>query len=257
MIERSPFDKMKMPKMEKKIPESFTQEEVQKVIQACPSQKVKAMCFFLLDTGVRASELLAMNAGDVDLESGVAVIHKGKGQKRAPGLVGATTRKQLFYYFRERGRMRSDEPLFATYDGRRMKQDGLVKTFGRLQKASGVPKCRCHTFRRTFAITCLRNGMNVYVLAKLMGHADITTLRHYLHLVEDDLRAAHLRYGTVDHLGFSIGDLPKIPSKTNKSEPEDVRPKREVLDPQRESREKRLPPGYLSTRAMTNRKRDR
>lgn len=171
------------------------------------------MCFFLLDTGVRASELLAMNVGDIDLESGVAVIHKGKGQKERPIFMGASTRKQLRYYFKERGRMRADEPLFATYDGRRMKQDGLVKTFGRLQRVSGVPTCRCHTFRRTFAITCLRNGMNVYVLAKPMGHADISVLRHYLALVEDDLKEAHDRYGAVDHFDFSFGDERRLKSK--------------------------------------------
>jgi site-specific recombinase XerD len=39
-----------------------------------------------------------------------------------------------------------------------------------------VATCTAHTIRRTFALNCLRNGMNAYVLARLMGHADITSL---------------------------------------------------------------------------------
>ncbi len=70
----------------------------------------------------------------------------------------------------------------------------------RLQQRSGVATCTCHTFRRTFAINCLRNGMNIYVLARLMGHADITVLRQYLPLIEDDLQEAHARFGAVDNL---------------------------------------------------------
>ncbi len=70
----------------------------------------------------------------------------------------------------------------------------------RLRKRSGVATCTAHTFRRTFALNCLRNGMNIYVLARLMGHADITILRQYLPLIEDDLQDAHARFGAVDNL---------------------------------------------------------
>jgi len=57
-----------------------------------------------------------------------------------------------------------------------------------------------HVFRRTIALSCLRNGMNIYVLTRPMGHADIIILRQYLPLDEDDLQDANGRYGTVDHL---------------------------------------------------------
>ena len=60
--------------------------------------------------------------------------------------------------------------------------------------------CTCHTFRCTFALSCLRNGMNIDVLARLMGHADITILRQYLPLLEGDLQEAHARFGAMDNL---------------------------------------------------------
>ena len=81
-----------------------------------------------------------------------------------------------------------------------MTVSGAEQLMERLRIRSGVEECKCHSFRRTFAITCLRNGMNICILAKLMGHADITVLREYLAIVENDLEEAHIKYGAVDSL---------------------------------------------------------
>jgi integrase/recombinase XerD len=97
--------------------------------------------------------------------------------------------------------MRDHSPAFVSERGeKRMTLSGMVQLMERIRNRSGVEGCKCHNFRRTFAITCLRNGMNIYVLAKLMGHADIAVLRRYLALVESDLEEAHARFGAVDSL---------------------------------------------------------
>jgi integrase/recombinase XerD len=197
----SPFAKVQMPKLEKRILAAFTATEVQAVLRSCSYERDKALCLFLLDSGVRASELVALKVGDVDLKSGVVIVKMGKGQKARTTYIGAHTRKQLRRYFAERGPVKPEAPAFASLaNGNRMTLDGLVQLMGRLQQRSGVATCSCHTFRRTFALSCLRNGMNIYVLARLMGHADITILRQYLDLIEDDLQEAHARFGAVDNL---------------------------------------------------------
>ena len=94
LLKESPFDKVRMPKMENKIHETFTQAEIQKVIAACNTQRDKALCFFLLDTGVRQTELCLMNVGDVDLQTGLVIVHKGKGQKERPTFIGAASSSQ-------------------------------------------------------------------------------------------------------------------------------------------------------------------
>ena len=97
--------------------------------------------------------------------------------------------------------MKPHEPAFASErHGTRLRVDGVVQLMEGLQERSGVAKCTYHTFRRNFALSCLRNGMNIYVLARLMGHADITILRQYLPLIEDDLQEARARFGAVDNL---------------------------------------------------------
>jgi len=101
----------------------------------------------------------------------------------------------------KRNETSGQSPLFASeHNGESLTISGMVQLMNRLRTRSGVPTCTCHTFRRTFALTCLRNGMNIYVLARLMGHSDIVVLRQYLALVEADLRKAHNDFGVVDKL---------------------------------------------------------
>ena len=197
----SPFNKVQMPRLEKKTLTALSSGDIQAILRNCSSERDKAMCLFLLDSGVRVSELVALNVADVDLTTGVVLVRLGKGQKGRTTYIGARTRKQVRRYFAERGKMQPHEPVFVSERHKgRLRVDSVVQMMGRLQEKSGVAQCTCHTFRRTFAITCLRNGMNIYVLARLMGHADITILRQYLPLLEGDLQEAHARFGAVDNL---------------------------------------------------------
>lgn len=183
LIEKSPFDKVQMPRLEKKILDALSPSDIHAILRCC------------------ISELVALNVGDIDLKTGMVLVRLGKGQKARNTYIGARTRKQLRRYWAERSDTRAHTPAFASeFQNGRLRVDGLVQVMGRLQERSGVKTCTAHTFRRTFAINCLRNGMNVYVLARLMGHADITILRQYLPLLEADLQEAHKRFGAVDNL---------------------------------------------------------
>ena len=70
------------------------------------------------------------------------------------------------------------------------------------QKMAPTPSAvhRWQALLRPVCLTCLRNGMNIYVLARLMGHSDITVLRQYLALAEVDLQKAHKEFGAVDRM---------------------------------------------------------
>ncbi len=70
----------------------------------------------------------------------------------------------------------------------------------RRAKRANVPAPTLHSFRRAFALACLRGKMDVYSLQRLMGHADLTMLRRYLAQTVEDVRKAHARSGPVDRL---------------------------------------------------------
>ena len=70
----------------------------------------------------------------------------------------------------------------------------------RLGKRTGVRPCDPHRFRRTFALWCLRDGMDLHSLRVLMGHADLSILQRYLALAGEDIERAHIAHSPVDTL---------------------------------------------------------
>ena len=91
------------------------------------------------------------------------------------------------------------DPLWVSVQGNRLTYWGLRQVIRRRAEKAGVPAPSLHSFRRAFALLCLRNGADVYSLQKLMGHSDLSVLRRYLKQTEDDLRATHEKHGPVDN----------------------------------------------------------
>ena len=201
LLDKSPFDKVKMPRLEKKVLPALTREEVRTVLLACETNRERAIVTFLIDSGVRATEAVQLNVGDVNMRSGEVTVQMGKGQKGRVTFIGAKTRLHLKRYLIERGRPGKKAPLFASLKGgTALTYWGLAQILKRLKKTAGVDGFSAHACRRTFAITCLRGGMSIYALQKLMGHADITVLRQYLDLVKDDLESAHNQASPIDNM---------------------------------------------------------
>lgn len=209
LLEKSPFRNVKMPRLEKKALAALTPEEVQSVLHACESPRDKAIVAFIVDTGVRAEELCKLNISSMDFQSG-AVLVEGKGQKQRIVFAGAIARKMVKRYLMERRRAPPDAPLFASLKatpglrtaslGARLKPNSLVLLMRRLRERTGIAYLTAHGLRRTFAITCLRNGMDIFTLKELMGHADLTVLHRYLALARADLQRSHERHGPMDNL---------------------------------------------------------
>jgi site-specific recombinase XerD len=158
----------------------------------------RALLLCLLDTGARAAEFAALTVADVNLATGSVIVRKGKGGKTRVVFLGAVARRELVRWLRFRG----DAPgsVWVTSEGQALTYAGLRQAVERRARRAGVPVPSLHSFRRAFALTCLRSGMDVYSLQKLLGHADLGVLRRYLAQTEQDLAAAHAKAGPVDHL---------------------------------------------------------
>lgn len=197
----SPMARVAMPRVNKRILPAFSEDDVHRLIAGCDTKRDRALVLFLLDTGCRVSELVNLNGGDVNLRMGEVQIRKGKGGKGRSVFLGQAARDSLLAYYGVRGVPDEQAPVWLSQTRRkRLTLSGLQQLLKRLGRLSGVKHCSAHTFRRTFAITCLRNGMDIFRLARLMGHSDIGVLRQYLYLVKDDLRSAHAQFGSVDKL---------------------------------------------------------
>lgn len=202
LIEQTPFRKIKMPEVDDDLLPAFSQDEVKAIWKACKTPLERAIVLVLLDSGVRAAELLALNGGDIDLATGEIKVRKGKGKKGRVTYIGAKALKQLRRYYITRGVPGDSEPVFLARDDSngRLSRSALFKMVRRLGVRSGVKHCTCHSFRRTFCLESLRSGMDIFTLARMTGHKNLDVLKRYLNLVNADLKSAQERHGVVNKL---------------------------------------------------------
>jgi site-specific recombinase XerD len=92
----------------------------------------------------------------------------------------------------------SNPHLWITDDGEHLSYWGLKDMMKRRADKAGVETPKIHAFRRWFALTCLRNGMDIFTLARLMGHTTIQVLSRYLKQTEYDLESSHRAANPVD-----------------------------------------------------------
>ena len=163
--------------------------------------------YCLLDTGARANELLDVNLDDVNQARGDILIRQGKGSKPRQVYLGKFSRRALRKYLKHRND--NNSALWVSdprYGSERLKYDGLRAVLRRRASEAKVVEPSPHDFRRAFALSMLRNGTDLYTLAKLMGHEGITVLQRYLKQTYQDTEAAHRRAGPVDNSNiFGLG----------------------------------------------------
>jgi site-specific recombinase XerD len=198
-----------MPRLDKRIQPPFSPEEIKALLAACNTKTPKdlrdrAMTLALLDSGPRSSEFVGLRVNSVDMRSGLVTV-MGKGHKQRTVRFGAKTRQAILRYLARRSEPTQDSPLCIAYrtDGEErspLTLRGLQMVFRNLGERAGVTPCHPHRFRRTFALWCLRDGMDLHSLRLLMGHSSLAVLQRYLALAGEDIERAHRLHSPVDNL---------------------------------------------------------
>lgn len=187
----------KMPKVEKTKQPILNEYELNRVLRICKTPRDKVIILLSVDTGLRRSELLNLEWGDIDIPTGLVRVRRGKGRKDRSVVVGAQARRGLLKYRRTVSH-RDRDSVVQTYNGRPLKTAGLRMALKRLGDKLGI-RLTSHMLRRTFATLSLRAGINPLHLQALMGHASLETTKSYIQLVDEDLINAHNNYGPIDH----------------------------------------------------------
>jgi integrase/recombinase XerC/integrase/recombinase XerD len=170
-----------------------------------------AIIKFLLDTGVRASELCGINVCDLDFDNRrVRVL--GKGNKERTVSFGETTAEALLHYLHEsrrpKGVIPSDPkaPLFCSIKGRsantRLTRSGVLDMIRTVGKSAGITGVRCspHTFRHTFATRMIMQGVPAFTVKEMLGHTDLTMTNQYVQLAQSDVEKQFRANSLVDRL---------------------------------------------------------
>ncbi len=207
-LQQSPMRTVAMPRLEQRIPEPFTREEVRRLLAACDRQTPRgsrdyALALVALDTGLRLAELASLKVGQVDMRTGLATV-MGKGRKQRQVVVGAKARAAMLKMLACTD-ARPGDGLWPAFNlrGERvgtLTREGVRLAIVRLGQRAGVQPCGPHRFRRTFALWSLRDGMDLHSLRLLMGHADLDVLQRYLKLAGEDVEKAHRLHSPADRL---------------------------------------------------------
>jgi site-specific recombinase XerD len=207
-LQVSPMDKIAPPISRPDQVQPFSAPQVQSLLNAAGRTKYprrdEAIVRFLLDTGVRVSELCQLKMEDLDLIAGQAFV-LGKGNKKRMVCFGRKTARVLRAYLRDDERM-PDQHVFlserGTKAGEPFLRGGILQLIERLGKKANIQGVRCspHTFRHTFAIEFLRNGGNVFTLKQILGHTGLQVTNRYVALAQADIQSQHRRFSPGDRI---------------------------------------------------------
>lgn len=204
MIEGNPMKRLKAPVARTETKQPIAAEHITALLQAARNSSHKkrneALLLLLLDTGLRASEVCSLKVEDIDLTTRSFRVC-GKGNKIRVAYFGQATLKSLVSYLRSR-RAEPREPLFASRTGGALTANSLRQLTERLARVAGVPPSQCspHAFRRTFAVSILRAGANLFSVQAMLGHTDLQMTRRYVSLAEADVESQHRQFSPVDKL---------------------------------------------------------
>jgi integrase/recombinase XerD len=197
VLTTDPTAHLRAPKQGRKLPQVLSRDEVAELLRQPRGTEPAALRDrALLETmyacGLRASEAIDLEVGDVDLEDGI-LRARGKGSKERLVPVGSAAARALTAYL-QRGRARLvgdrwEARLFVNQRGAGLSRQGLYKIVQRHAASAGLAsKMSPHTLRHSFATHLLAGGCDLRSLQEMLGHADIATTQLYTHLSAERLK---------------------------------------------------------------------
>lgn len=203
-IHTSPMEGLRPPIHRPDQIQPFTEEQVRALLKASREslqpKRDESLLLFMLDSGVRVSELCELDFQDLDIVNRKAIV-RGKGNKHRAIYFSRETGRVLWRYLRER-ELERESPLFESRRGERLTRYGVRQLLERLGEAAKVEAVRCspHTVRHTFAVMFLRAGGGVFTLKEMLGHTDLAMTNRYVTLAQADIQNQHRQFSPVEGL---------------------------------------------------------
>jgi integrase/recombinase XerD len=197
-----PTADLSSPKLQRRLPRVLTVAEVERILAqpdpaTAPGLRDRAMLELLYATGIRVSELTALDTEDVDLD-GALVRCLGKGNKERIIPMGTAAVDALAAYLahgrRRFARAGSGHSLFLNHHGRRLTRQGFWKIVKKYAQQARITKAITpHTLRHSFATHLLENGADLRSVQEMLGHADISTTQIYTHVTRGRLHEVYAK----------------------------------------------------------------
>jgi integrase/recombinase XerD len=202
LVRDDPAALLDTPRLPRRLPRALSKADATLLVESAGDDgprawRDRAMLELLYGSGLRASELVGLRPGDVDLVAQLLVC-RGKRDRQRVVPIGDAARRAIATYL-ERGRprlVRGADPgaLFVNARGGRLDRRGLWRIVRGRARGMGLRGGFPHALRHSFASHLLEGGADLRSVQALLGHADIGTTEIYTHLPTDAVRRLYRRF---------------------------------------------------------------
>lgn len=195
----NPLTAVRTPKQDKKLPRFLEYEEIKRLLETPPIEtwlgaRDRAILETLYSTGIRVSELVALNMDDVDFLGEIVHI-RGKGKKERIAPISSSALQAIQHYMEFRNKRAQSNTnfdtkvLFVNKHGHRLSTRSVRRKMDKYLKMAGLdPNISPHTLRHSFATHMLNNGADLRSVQELLGHQSLSTTQVYTHLTTRKLK---------------------------------------------------------------------
>jgi integrase/recombinase XerD len=199
------------PKLEKQLPSVLSPDDVGRLLAAVAvdspaGQRDLAMLHCLHSTGMRVSELVALDVVSLNLARGDIRCH-GRNQRRRTLPLSPLAQRALAQYLGDgrRALIHDEEAaLFVNHHGQRLTRQGFWLIMKQYARIAGIEKITPHTLRHSFALDMLSRGVDLRGVQALLGHRNISTTQVYAHMQRSQPASM---VSVLDDL-IALGDVP-------------------------------------------------
>ena len=201
-IKSNPTDEIDRPKIEKKIPEFLTLEEVSSLLNFEVNNEFearnKAILELLYSSGLRISELTSLELSNIDLDECLVRV-MGKGSKERIVPISDLAIKYLKIYVKDYRadlvKKETNNYVYLNNHGKKMTRQGVFKMIKKLTSEKDINKdVSPHTLRHSIATHMLENGADLRIIQEFLGHENIGTTQIYTHLTNEKLKNDYMEY---------------------------------------------------------------
>lgn len=192
-ILKSPVRRIHKIKTDKPIKETFSDESLELLRDACDEVRDLAMIDLLASTGMRVGELVRLNREDINFHERECVVF-GKGGSERVVYFDARTKIHLLNYLESR--TDKNVALFSTLASphERLQIGGVETRLREIGKRADLNKVHPHKFRRTLATRAIDKGMPIEQVQHLLGHVKIDTTMHYAMVNQANVKNSHRKF---------------------------------------------------------------
>ncbi len=202
LVTKNPMTVIRTPRQPRRLPKAITVDQVEALLHAPEGSDTlgardRAILETMYSTGVRVSEVVALNIGDLSLgERQLRIRGKGKRERIVP--LGQQAMDALQVYLQrleaDRGPAPPETPLFVNKHATRLSSRSVRRKVSKYLKVAGLdPDISPHTIRHSFATHLLDNGADLRAVQELLGHQSLSSTQVYTHLSTGRMREAYDR----------------------------------------------------------------